>query len=100
MLVEKGAYISNIWEVLLNSKKEWQQAKIIRTTTKVVQGGADVLRKEGGAWGGRRGTLGVQATQESQRPRGQKWPFLINMLIRRADFLHQEDLYLSRRALE
>ena len=68
MLVEEGAYISNIGEVLLNSRKEWQQAKIIRTTTKVVQGGADVLRKEGGG----RGTLGVQATQESQRPRGQK----------------------------
>ena len=49
MLVEKGAYISNIGEVLLNSKKEWHQAKIIRTTTKVVQGGVDVLRKEGGA---------------------------------------------------
>ena len=49
MLVEEGTYISNHWEVLLNSKKEWHQAKIIRTTTKVVQGGADVLRKEGGA---------------------------------------------------
>ena len=49
MLVEEGAYISNIGEVLLNSKKEWQQAKIIRTTTKVVQRGAIVLRKEGGA---------------------------------------------------
>ena len=49
MLVQKGAHISNIGEVLLNSKKEWQQAKIIGTTTKVVQGGADVLRKEGGA---------------------------------------------------
>ena len=49
MLVEEGAHISNIGEVLLNSEKEWQQAKIIRTTTKVVQGGADVLRKEGGA---------------------------------------------------
>ena len=49
MLVEKGAYISNIGEVLLDSQKEWHQAKIIRTTTKVLQGGADVLRKEGGA---------------------------------------------------
>ena len=49
MLVEEGTYISNIGEVLLNSKKEWHQAKIIRTTTKVVQGGAEVLRKEGGA---------------------------------------------------
>ena len=68
MLVEKGAYISNIGEVLLNSEKEWQQAKIIRTTTKVVQGGADVLKKEGGAGGGRRGpikvlTLGVNTYQ-------------------------------------
>ena len=59
MLVEKGAYISNIGEVLLNSEKEWQQAKIIRTTTKVVQGGADVLKKEGGAGGGRRGPIKV-----------------------------------------
>ena len=49
MLVEEGTYISNIGEVLLNSKKEWQQAKIIRTTTKVVQGGANVVRKEVGA---------------------------------------------------
>ena len=49
MLVEEGTYISNIGEVLLNSKKEWQQAKIIRTTTKVGQGCADVLKKEGGA---------------------------------------------------
>ena len=46
MLVEKGAYISNIGEVLLNSKKEWQQAKIIRTNTKVVQGGASSSEKK------------------------------------------------------
>ena len=34
---------------LLNSKNEWhwQQAKIIRTNTKVVQGGANILRREG-----------------------------------------------------
>ena len=59
MLVEEGTYISNHWEVLLNSKKEWHQAKIIRTTTKVVQGGADVLKKEGGAGGGKRGPIKV-----------------------------------------
>ena len=44
MLVEEGTYISNHKGELLNSKNEWHQAKIIRTTTRVVQGGADVLR--------------------------------------------------------
>ena len=43
MLVEKGTFISNHKGELLNSRNEWHQAKIIRTTTNVIQGGADVL---------------------------------------------------------
>ena len=48
MLVEEGTFISNHKGELLNSKNEWHQAKIIRTTTNVIQGGADVLRRQGG----------------------------------------------------
>ena len=55
MLVEEGTYISisisNHKGDLLNSKSEWHQAKIIRTTTQVIQGGADLLRQ---GQGGRR----------------------------------------------
>ena len=54
MLVEEGTFISSHKGELLNSKSEWHQAKIIRTTTKVVQGGADTLR-QGGQGGGRGG---------------------------------------------
>ena len=39
MVVEEGTYISNHKGELLNSKSEWHQAKIIRTTTQVIQGG-------------------------------------------------------------
>ena len=45
MLVEEGTYISNHKGELLNSKSEWHQAKIIRTTAQVIQGGADLLRQ-------------------------------------------------------
>ena len=48
MLVEEGTFISNHKGELLNSKNEWHQAKIIRTTTNVIQGGADVLRRQRG----------------------------------------------------
>ena len=48
MLVEEGTYISSHKGELLNSKSEWHQAKIIRTTTRVVQGGAESLRQGGG----------------------------------------------------
>ena len=41
--VEEGTYIANHKGKILNSKSEWHQAKIIRTTTKVVQGGAEVV---------------------------------------------------------
>ena len=48
MLVEEGTFISNHKGELLNSKSEWHQAKIIRTTTQVIQGGADLLRQQQG----------------------------------------------------
>ena len=48
MLVEEGTFISNHKGEQLNSKNEWHQAKIIRTATNVIQGGADVLRRQGG----------------------------------------------------
>ena len=50
-LVEEGTYISSHRGELLNSKNEWHQAKLVRTTTKVIQGGADVLQ-QGGVGGG------------------------------------------------
>ena len=52
MLVEEGTFISSHKGELLNSKSEWHQAKIIRTTTRVVQGGAESLRQGGGGAGG------------------------------------------------
>ena len=45
--VEEGTYIANHQGEVLNSKSEWHQAKIIRTTTKVVQGGTEVGREQG-----------------------------------------------------
>ena len=54
-LVEEGTFISSHEGELLNSKSEWHQAKIVRTTTKVIQGGAEVLRQEGHAGGGGEG---------------------------------------------
>ena len=70
MLVEEGTFISNHKGELLNSKNEWHQAKIIRTTTWVVQGGADVLLGGAGGGGGVRGRAGGQSPQGSQRPWG------------------------------
>ena len=54
MCVEEGTYISSHKGELLNSKSEWHQAKLIRTTTRVVQGGAESLRQQvaGGGRGG------------------------------------------------
>ena len=67
MLVEEGTFISNHKGELLNSKNECHQAKIIRTTTNVIQGGADVLRRgQDQEVGG--GGAGVQ------RPQGQQGP--------------------------
>ena len=77
--VEEGTYIASHKGEVLNSKSEWHQAKIIRTTTRVMQGGAEVLRQqEGGAGqqGGGAGQGGRQAGgqagqgREEQMPRG------------------------------
>ena len=45
--VEEGTYIDNHQGDILNSKSEWHQAKITRTTIKVVQGGTEVGREQG-----------------------------------------------------
>ena len=66
MCVEEGTYIANHGGELLNSKSEWHQAKLIRTTTRVVQGGADSLRQQGA--GGRVGGVGQGG---GDQPRGQ-----------------------------
>ena len=68
MLVEEGTYISSHKGELLNSKNEWHQAKIIRTTTRVIQGGADLLRQQQG--GGRAGAQ-PQESRAGGRPWGQ-----------------------------
>ena len=67
MCVEEGTYIANHGGELLNSKSEWHQAKLIRTTTRVVQGGADSLRQQGA--GGRVGGVGQGG---GDQPRGQE----------------------------
>ena len=46
-LVEEGTYISSHGGELLNSKSEWHQAKVIRTTVRVAQGGAEILQPVG-----------------------------------------------------
>ena len=51
-LVEEGTFISSHRRELLNSKNEWHQAKLVRTTTRVIQGGADVLQQGGRGGGG------------------------------------------------
>ena len=51
-LVEEGTFISSHEGELLNSKNEWHQAKIVRTTTKVIQGGAEMLHQGGRGGGG------------------------------------------------
>ena len=66
MLVEEGTYISSHKGELLNSKNEWHQAKIIRTTTRVIQGGADLLRQQQGGGGGGAGAGGRGQPQGSR----------------------------------
>ena len=51
-LVEEGTFISSHKGELFNSKNEWHQAKIERTTTKVIQGGAELLQQGGRGGGG------------------------------------------------
>ena len=68
-LVEEGTYITSHKGELLNSKNEWHQAKLVRTTTNVIQGGAEVLQ---------RGRGGVQPLGGGvgSRTQGQKKSFL------------------------
>ena len=82
MCVEEGTYISSHKGELLNSKSEWHQAKVIRTTTSVVQGGAETVRQlgagrgHGGPAGGQGGRVGDQPRAGGQRrARGQSMIF-------------------------
>ena len=72
MCVEEGTFISSHKGELLNSKSEWHQARVIRTTTRVVQGGADTVRQLGGGRGGGGGQVGHQprarAAEEGSGP--------------------------------
>ena len=74
--MEEGTYISSHEGEILNLKSEWHQAKVIRTTTKVVQGGVEVGREQGGGvQGGREQGGGQQSGGEQgggvQEPREQ-----------------------------
>ena len=65
-LVEEGTFISSHKGELLNSKNEWHQAKIVRTTTRVIQGGAELLQPVGRGGGGGQplgGRVGAARTQ-------------------------------------
>ena len=46
--LEEETYIASHKGEVLNSKSEWHQAKVKRTTTRVIQGGAEVLREQDG----------------------------------------------------
>ena len=67
-----STYIANHGGELLNSNSVWHQAKLIRTTTRVVQGGADSLlqQRAGGRVGGVGQGIGDQP-REQGRARGQ-----------------------------
>ena len=73
MCVEEGTYIANHKGELLNSKSEWHQPKLIRTTTRVVQGGAESIRQQGGHGEGgvRGGRFGGGGQVVRDHPRGQ-----------------------------
>ena len=53
MCVEEGTLISSHEGAILNSKSEWHQAKVIRTSVQVRQGGAEVGREQVGGRAGR-----------------------------------------------
>ena len=68
-LVEEGTFITSHRGELLNSKSEWHQAKVVRTRTEVVQGGAEVVQQRagGGSQGeGRSRTLGGRVGAKTQ----------------------------------
>ena len=71
MCVEEGTYISSHKGELLNSKSEWHQAKLIRTTTRVVQGGADSLRQQGSRPSAGQAGAGGGGGRGGDQPRGQ-----------------------------
>ena len=66
--VEEGTLIASHKGEVLNSKSEWHQANVIRTTTTVIQGGAEVLRQEEGVEGQ---GAGQPAGQGARQPAGQ-----------------------------
>ena len=79
--VEEGTYIASHQGESLNSKSEWHQPKVIRTTTRVVQGGAEVVQRGavvdreqgGGKQGGEQQGGGRQERGgEQQEPRAQR----------------------------
>ena len=43
-LIEEGTFITSHRGELLNSKSEWHQAKVAKTRTEVIQGGAEVVQ--------------------------------------------------------
>ena len=63
--MEEGTLIANHQGEVLNSKSEWHQAKVVRTSTRVVQGGADSVRELGGDHEGG----GDQGGARGQEPR-------------------------------
>ena len=67
-LVEEGTLISCHGGELLNSKNEWHQDKIVRTSINGMQGGAELLRGGGGGGAGR--PLGGRIGARTQ---GQQW---------------------------
>ena len=70
--VEEGTLIASHKGEILNSKSEWHQAKVIRTTTTVIQGGAEVLRQQEGGEGQVAGQAARQgAGQGAGQPAGQ-----------------------------
>ena len=70
--VEEGTLIGSHKGKVLNSKSEWHQAKVIRTTITVIQGGAEVLEQEEGVEGQVAGQAARQgAGQGAGQPAGQ-----------------------------
>ena len=53
--VEEETYIASHGGEVLNSKSECQSAKVIRTTTRVIQGGSVILGQLGGDQGAGQG---------------------------------------------
>ena len=70
--VDEGTLIASHGGEILNSKSEWHQAKVIRTTTQVLQGGAEVLAQLGGGHHGGEGlAVGQGPRATGTRTRGQ-----------------------------